>query len=130
MVDLNPFFEKAMFSVTDSTIYRGSQLSHQNQMLTAISNQITHSIIITDHSQQIEITHIKFHSHVKGSISRIIVTMAHNYHVETKIMLPANSNHSQQIQITLNKFKSLTGNFKLLTLLAIFSQLQPAVQDI
>ena len=49
-----------MFSVTDSTIYRGSQLSHQNQMLTVNSNQITHSIIITDHSQQIEITHIKF----------------------------------------------------------------------
>jgi len=31
-----------MFSVTDSTIYRGSQLSHQDQMLTANSNQITH----------------------------------------------------------------------------------------
>ena len=31
--------------------------------------------------------------------------MAHTYHVETKIMLITNSNHSQQIQITYRKFQ-------------------------
>ena len=93
-----------------------------------------HSQQITNRSQQIHITHSKLqivHSKFKS--------LTTNYKSFT-----TNSNHSQQItnrsqqiqithnklQIVHNKFKSPTANYKLLTLLSVFSHLQPAVQDV
>ena len=63
-----------------SGMYGGPQLPHQNKMLASNSN----------HSHQIQITHIKFKS------------------------LTSNSNHSQQIQITHSKLKITHSKFKLL----------------
>ena len=95
--------------------YGGSQLSHQNQMLTANSKSLTSN---SNRSHQIQITHSKF-----KSLTANYKSLTANYKSPT-----ANSNRSQQINVAHSKFKLLTSNYKLLTPVGVFGYLQPAVQ--
>ena len=67
-------------------MYGGPQLSHQNQMLTANYKSLTSN---SNHSQRIQIAHIKFKS------------------------LTANSNRSQQIQIAHSKLQIAHGKLQI-----------------
>ena len=124
-------FLEAWHSVRDknSINYGGPQLSHQNKMITAITNrshqiQIAQSIVSTmltansNRSQQIQIAHSEL------QIAHSKLQIAHS-----KFKSPtANSNRSQQIKVAHSRFKLLISNYKPLTLLGVFGYLQPAVQ--
>ena len=76
-------FQRCSLCFAQPPVYGGPQLSHQNKMLTSNSN----------HSHQIQITHIKFRS----------LTANSNYSQQI-------TNRSHQIQIVHIKYKSLTAN--------------------
>jgi len=83
-------FQRCSLCFAQLPVYGGLQLSHQNKMLTSNSN----------HSHQIQITHIKFRS----------LTANSNYTQQITNHSQQITNRSRQIQIVHIKYKSLTAN--------------------
>ena len=87
-------FQRCSLCFAQPPVCGGPQLSRQNKMLTSNSN----------HSHQIQITHIKFRSLTTNSnCSQQITNHTANYKSFT-----SNTNRSHQIQIVHIKYKSLT----------------------
>ena len=80
---------------------------------------------------KLQIAHIKFKSLTANSnrSQQIQITHSKLQIAHSKFKSPtANSNRSQQIKVAHSKFKLLTSNYKLLTPLGVLGYLQPAVQ--
>ena len=103
-------FQRCSLCFAQPPVYGGPQLSHQNKMLTSNSN----------HSHQIQISHIKFRSltasskslTVNSNCSQQITNCSHQIqivHIKYK-SFTSNINRSHQIQIVHIKYKSLTAN--------------------
>ena len=83
-------FQRCSLCFAQPPVCGGPQLSHQNKMLTSNSN----------HSHQIQITHIKFRSLTTNSNCSQQITN-HSQQI---------TNRSHQIQIVRIKYKSFTSN--------------------